>query len=178
MNPLEELRALTEIFPEDGKLIELAEHVPKDLLPIPYRKMLAHDQHMTVTMESYYGGSVDVTVIDSKLEGDTYTRKIVLTKSGSDRVVQFGIVRFNFQYVTEEVREKIIEGKTPLGRVLIQHNVLRHVDLGALLKVTAGPELSKHLQMKPGDVTYGRLATIFCNNQPAVDLLEVPAPLD
>ena len=28
--------------------------------------------------------------------------------------------------------------KTPLGRVLISHNVLRHIDLGAVLRITAG----------------------------------------
>jgi chorismate-pyruvate lyase len=92
-------------------------------------------------------------------------------------VVQFGIVRFNFHYVTPEVRDEIVAGATPLGRVLINHNVLRHIDLGAILKITVGDELAELLQMESGGVTYGRLATIFCNRHPAVDLLEIPAPL-
>ena len=78
---------------------------------------------------------------------------------------------------SREVRDEIIKGETPLGRILINHNVLRHIDLGALLRITAGPELAEHLQMPEGGVTYGRLATIFCNRQPAVDLLEVSTPL-
>ncbi|MEE3283224.1 MAG: hypothetical protein VX311_01490, partial [Planctomycetota bacterium] len=102
---------------------------------------------------------------------------IVLLKAGTSQVVQFGIVRFNFRYVTDEVRAEIVAGQTPLGRVLINHNVLRHIDLGAIVRVTAGEELSELLQMEPGGVTYGRLATIFCNQHPAVDLLEIPAPL-
>ena len=64
-----------------------------------------------------------------------------------------------------------------MGRVLINHNVLRHIDLGAIIEITAGPALAKYLQMPVGAVTYGRLATIFCNRQPAVDLLEISAPL-
>jgi hypothetical protein len=32
--------------------------------------------------------------------------------------------------------------------------------------------------MPVGGKTYGRLATLFCNHQPAVDLLEVSAPLE
>jgi hypothetical protein len=32
--------------------------------------------------------------------------------------------------------------------------------------------------MQPGEVTYGRLATIFCNGIPAIDLLEISAPLN
>ena len=74
--------------------------------------------------------------------------------------------------------DEIVAGETPLGRVLINHNVLRHIDLGAILRVTAGDELAGLLKMPSGGVTYGRLATIFCNQHPAVDLLEISAPLE
>ena len=178
MNPLDELKSLTDIFPETASLIEQAEHVPSATVPEPYRKMLAHDQHMTVTMESFHHCPVDVKIIDRKLDGDIYSREILLLKSGTDQVVQFGIVRFDLQYVTESVREEILSGETPLGRILINQNVLRHLDLGAVLRITAGPRLAEYLQMQTGGVTYGRLATIFCNRSPAVDLLEITAPLD
>jgi hypothetical protein len=60
--------------------------------------------------------------------------------------------------------------------VLINHNVLRHIDLGALLRIIPGPELCEIFGCRPEHVTYGRLATIFCNRVPAVDLLEIAAP--
>ena len=37
-----------------------------------------------------------------------------------------------------------------MGRVLINHNVLRHIDLGAIVKFTGGPGLAHYLQMKVG----------------------------
>jgi hypothetical protein len=86
-------------------------------------------------------------------------------------------VRFNLSYVTADVRREILAQKTPLGRILINHNVLRHIDLGAILEITAGPRLAAHFKMPESGITYGRMATIFCNRQPAVDLLEVSAPL-
>lgn len=177
MNPLDELSRLTSLFPEREPLIADAQYVARSLVPEPYRQMLVHDHHMTINMEEYHGCSVDVRVLDRKREGDTYCRKILLTKHGTEDVVQFGIVRFDFQYVTPAVREEIISESTPLGRVLINHNVLRHIDLGAIVKIKAGPALARYLQMEEGDVTYGRLATIFCNHRPAVDLLEISAPL-
>lgn len=131
---------------------------------------------MTVAMERLHGGPVDVRILDRKQEGDIYSRKIVLVKHGTDQVVQFGIVRFDLRFVTKDVRDEIIQGETPLGRVLINHNVLRHIDLGAVLRIVAGPGLARDLQMPEGGVTYGRLATIFCNRRPAVDLREIPAP--
>lgn len=177
VNPLDELKSLTDLFPESRPLFERVEHVPSATVPEPYSRMLVHDQHMTVTMEEYHRSQVDVVILQRKLEGDIYSRKILLKKTGTDEIVQFGIVRFDLQYVTEPIREEILAGETPMGRVLINHNVLRHIDLGAVLRITAGPALAEYLATKPGAETYGRLATIFCNRRPAVDLLEIPAPL-
>jgi len=178
VNPLDELSRLTSLFPEEQPLITAAEHVPGSLVPEPYRSMLVHERHMTVTMEKYHQCSVDVQVLDRTTDDEgIYGRKILLTRQGTDIPVQFGIVRFDFQFVTDAVRDQILSESIPLGRVLINHNVLRHIDLGAVLKMTAGPGLARYLQMDEGEETYGRLATIFCNKRPAVDLLEISAPL-
>lgn len=177
MNPLAELNSLLELFPSAAPLLARAEHVAAPLMPEAYRKMLAHEYHMTVTMEDYHHGPVDVRVLETKDCDGLYCRKILLTKHGSDDVVQFGLVRFDFSYVTPAVEEQIRSQKIPLGRVLIRHNVLRHIDVGALIKVEAGPELARLMGMPEGETTYGRLATIFCNGRPAVDLLEITSPL-
>jgi hypothetical protein len=205
MNPHDELLSLTNLFPAAEPLFLKAEHIPSSLTPEPYKKLLVHDHHMTLAMESHHDCSVDVRVVAQKLDGLLYAREILLLKGqskavtqaeversssprpnlfppqqedeGARRVVQYGIVRFNLSYVTEGVRQEILAGQTPLGRVLINHNVLRHIDLGAILEIQAGPRLAAHFGMPVGGMTYGRMATIFCNRQPAVDLLEISAPL-
>lgn len=177
MNPLVELKAMTDLFPEEQPLIAKAEHCPASLTPEPYKRMLVHEHHMTVTMEDYHNSPVEVKVLDRKEIDDLYCRKIILVKEGTNEAVQFGIVRFNFEYVTPQVRKEIIGENIPLGRVLINHNVLRHIDLGAIVRIEAGPGLANYLQMEENAETYGRLATIFCNHQPAVDLLEISRPL-
>lgn len=139
--------------------------------------MLVHEHHMTVTMESYHDSAMEVQVVDSKFVDNLYCRKILLNKDNTKQNVQFGIVRFNFDYVTDTVRELIESESIPLGRVLIQHNVLRHIDLGAIVKFHAGPGLGRYLEMEEGQETYGRMATIFCNGSPAVDLLEISSRL-
>lgn len=178
MNPQPELEKLTGLFAGAGPLIERAEHVPQALVPEPYRTLLAHHEHMTVTMERYYGTAVTVEVLDRERSGAIYARKILLHRADNGRVVQFGIVRFDLSYVTEDVRREIESEATPLGRVLIQHNVLRHVDLGAVLAIMPGPELRNWLGVRDDEPVYGRLATIFCNSKPAVDLLEIAAPVN
>lgn len=177
MNPIDELTRLTSLIPDNDDLIQSAAHIPSSTTPEPYKQMLVHEHHMTVTMENYHMCPVNVEVLHEHSDGDIYVRQIVLNRSDNGQPVQFGIVRFDFQYVTSSVRSEILQRQIPLGRVLITHNVLRHIDLGAILEIKAGPKLAEILQMEVGGVTYGRLATIFCNRRPAVDLLEISAPL-
>jgi len=176
VNPTDELKKLIELFPGGDSLFERAEHVPSALTPEPYKRLLVHEHHMTVTMEEFYHTSVVVKVLDRRQDGDIYSRKILLERSDDGRVVQFGIVRFNLGVVLPAVREEIISERTPLGRILINYNVLRHIDLGAILQMTAGTGLAALFKCPQGQTTYGRMATIFCNRLPAVDLLEVAAP--
>ncbi len=140
MNPLKELQELVCLFPEPvgHELYLTAEHVAKEATPEPYHRMLVHEHHMTISMESFHDCTVDVEVMASRFEDGLYLRKIRLHKSGTKDAIQFGYVRFNLDYVTDKVRAEILAEKTPLGRVLIQHNVFRHVDLGAILRFTAG----------------------------------------
>ena len=177
MNPIAELDRLAAHFPTAEPLFSRVEYIPQSTTPEPYKTLLVHDHHMTVAMEKQHGGPVEVVVHAKKYVGDEYCRKITLVRRGTDEVVQFGLVRFNFAYVTDAVRDAIVAEETPLGRVLINHNVLRHIDLGAILRFEAGPELAELLRMPENGETYGRLATIFCDRRPAVDLLEIAAPL-
>lgn len=182
MNPLAELDKLLRMFEGGKALLGDVKHVPAGLLPESYRQLLAHYQHMTVTMESYHGAPVSVEVLDRSLSGLIYSREILLRLESEGRfpkgtVVQYGLVRFDLQYVTEMVRNDLLSESIPLGRVLITHNVLRHIDLGALLEIRCGPSLADHFGVPNGELTYGRLATIFCNREPAVDLLEISRPL-
>jgi hypothetical protein len=178
VNPTDELKKLTSPFPGGDELFERAEHVPAALTPEPYKRLLVHEHHMTVTMEEFHQTPVVVKVIDRRLDGNIYSRKILLEREGDRRVVQFGIVRFDLSVVLPAVRDEIVSEKTPLGRILINYNVLRHIDLGAILSITAGPGLAEYFGCRKGQTTYGRLATIFCNQRPAVDLLEVAAPVE
>jgi hypothetical protein len=177
VNPIDELKKLTGLFADGEDLIARARHVPSALTPEPYKGLLVHEQHMTVTMEEFYRTPVAVRVIERSRQGEIYNREIVLERSDNGAVVQFGIVRFDLSYVVPAVRDEILREETPLGRILINYNVLRHIALGAILEIHPGPRLQRLFGCQPQDIAYGRLATIFCNRQPAVDLLEIAAPV-
>jgi chorismate-pyruvate lyase len=153
------------------------ESVAGSVLPPAYRQLLDHDSHMTIAVEAFHQSPVDVRVQRTLRNQGRYSREIVLVARNSGKVVQYGIVRLRPDQFQRDVWEQIQEGETPLGQVLIQHNVFRQVELIALWKVTAGPALSKMLEVAAGTQTYGRTARIFCDGEPAIELLEIVAPV-
>jgi chorismate-pyruvate lyase len=175
------------VTPDLDTLVRLFYRRPEDLgrfdevesrdLARDYRMLLAHDSHMTVTVERFHNGPVDVRVLETKASGDHYARKILLTRQSDGAVVQFGIMRLDFSAVSPEVRREVESQQAPLGRILIEHNVLTKVHLSKLYQVTPGADLRRHFNLREGEITYGRTAVIHCDGEPAVELLEIVAPV-
>src|SRR4051794_12364565 len=113
---LPDYRALFGLFPPGDDLPEV-ELVDAEDVPAPYHDLLVHEHHMTVTVEAHHNCRVDVRILDRLQKGDSYTRKILLVSQRTGAIVQFGIVRIWLNYCSDEVRRRIIEGKTPLGRI-------------------------------------------------------------
>jgi len=172
-----DLPTLYRLFP-DQATIPPHEIIAPDLVPVPYQSLLVHPHHMTVTVEQFYGQSVDVEVLTSIREGNDYSRQILLRLQDGSKVVQFGIVRIHLDCCTPEVAEKIVEGKTPLGRILIQHNVLRSIHPTPFLKVMPTAELMGQLEITTSVTLYGRLGLIFCDHRPAIEVLEILSPVE
>ena len=168
---------LYRLFPDSPDRPEAVEVSAEDV-PEPYQKLLVHTHHMTVTVEQYYGSPVDVRVLSCRREGDEYARKILLAlKDDPANVVQFGLVRIDLGVCPEAVRTAILEGKTPLGRVLIQNDMLRRIEPVAFLRVSLDRTMAEWFRAAPGTETFGRIGVIYTGDRPAVEVLEILAPL-
>ncbi len=197
-----ELNELLALFYPSNQALGHLTPVTSQRCPAPYRAILDHEAHMTVTVEQRHRCAVDVQVLEcytSSLDSPSrgihecsadvdkpqrtanhthYIRKILLRRQSDARVVLFGIVRLALHALQADVRDEILSQQIPLGRVLILHNVLRQVQLNALWHVECGGELSGLFGVQPGHITYGRTALIYCDGEPAVELLEIVAPED
>lgn len=169
------LRGLFALFPP-GEYLAHSHLVPADEVPEPYHRLLVHEHHMTVTVEAHHKDLVDVQVLERHASPDTYARKIVLPLQQSRRIVLFGLACIHLNYCTEEVRREILSERTPLGRILINHNVLCRIEPTAFLRITPGPALAHWFGLNQPRPTYGRLALIHCDGRPAIELLEIVAP--
>jgi chorismate-pyruvate lyase len=154
------------------------ELVRGDAVPEPYHALLVHEHHMTVTVEAFHGGRVGVRILACQQTPDWYARKVLLFLEKTGAVVQFGIMRVYYEHLSEKVRREIQAGQTPLGRVLIENDVLRRIQPTAFLRIVPAPGMVKYFELDRAQPTYGRLAYIHCNHKPAVELLEIVAPAE
>ena len=165
------------LFPDSADRPDAVE-VPAAAVPDPYHALLVHTHHMTVTVEGHFGGPVDVRVLSCRRDGHAYARKILLElRREPKRVVQFGLVRIDLGVCPDAVRAAILDGRTPLGRVLIQHNMLRRVEPVAYLRASLSPAMAGWFGAAPGAETFGRVGVIYTGSRPAVEVLEILAPL-
>ena len=170
LDPLQLIR----FFYEDPTVCGQFTQVPSAALPPAYISLLDHNDHMTVTIEAFHDSMVDVQVLAYQQDDVYYTRSILLKRRTDGQVVQFGIVRLTLALLDDPIRREIEASRTPLGRILIKHHVMRRVELDSLWQVTPGPELCRFFSSD--EPTFGRTAWIHVNGQPAVELLEIVAP--
>ena len=167
---------LASLFYDD--LAELGEFEPvsADELPDPYRGLLAHNEHMTVTLESSHESRLEVRVLAEMREEASYARNSLLARQRDGAILQFGIMRIWLADLPVNACEEITVKRLPLGRVLIDHNMLRQVELISLWRIVPGPALRKHLNLAECEVIYGRSAQILVDERPTVQMLEIVAP--
>lgn len=151
-------------FVADGVVIEPNE------IPFPDDSLLVHHNHMTVELERHFGDTVHVHVRREDFKGDAYTRLIELTCG--PRRVECGIARLNLKYLTRDVADEIMARKTPLGAILIKHDVHRRIKPRHFMRFDPGSAVMGLFEPVSTPV-FGRLGTIYCHHEPAIELLEV-----
>ncbi len=172
-----DLDALVRLFYREPADLGRFEEVDWHTLARDYRMLLAHDSHMTVTVERYHNGPVDVRVLQTSITPTHYARKILLARHSDGAVVQFGIMRLD---LCGGEPGSAPRDRKPAHAVGEDSDPAQPADAGQLrkvLKVTPGPDLRRLFGMRPDQVTYGRTALIHLDGEPAVELLEIVTPL-
>jgi chorismate-pyruvate lyase len=156
-------------------LAELGRFEPASLdnLPPPCQTLLAHNEHMTVALEYFHKSPVSVEVLAEWRDEASYARCSLLRRQSDGTLVQFGMMRIWLADLPAAAQEQIASKRSPLGRVLIEHNLLREVELITLWAIEPGTVLRQHLKVDGKTPLYGRTAQILVDERPTVQLLEI-----
>src|SRR5438105_1861322 len=94
------LGELCEPFMHDPSFSPYCVEVQPVRIPTAVRRLLAHREHMTEVFQAHLGQPVAVQVQEYKLDGEWYSRKITLTPVHGKQIVECGIVRLNFSFMS------------------------------------------------------------------------------
>ena len=164
---------LATLFFSDLEELGRFEPSSVDQLRADCRTLLAHNNHMTVALEAFHNTTVSVHALAEWRDEASYARCSLLSRQTDSAIVQFGIMRIWLADLPPAAQAEITGKRAPLGRVLIQHNVLREVELITLWRIDPGPVLRQHLQISGKTPLYGRTAQILVQERPTVQLLEI-----
>ncbi|MCA9244295.1 MAG: hypothetical protein KDA32_10090, partial [Phycisphaerales bacterium] len=111
-------------------------------------------------------------VLELRHDGEDYVREIALRLPSDGRVVEYGVAKLHLCAIPPAAREEILERGRPLGEVLIRHNVLRRIEPTGFWRFLRSAALRDRVG-RPVEVAYGRTGVIYCDGEPAIELLEV-----
>ena len=150
-----------------------AQVIDATAIPDPQCRLLVHDRHMTATLNNHYGQHAALRVLEVRRENGVYRRKILLTIDGGAKVVEYGLMRLNLVELPEPARHDVLSETLPLGEILARYDLLTRVDSRHYLRFPETSPIVDYFDQKQRVEAYGRLAMIYCNGRPAVELLEV-----
>lgn len=169
-DPRSALHRLTDSFVAPNEVV--GEMVDATALPKWAAELLVHSEHMTTRLGSRYGGPIRLSIIDERRTDEAYSRVVGLMSAQSDRVVEVGICRVQLGLVSDAVRAQIIAGQTPLGDILIRHDVMRTIVPRWYWRFGKGSALTRPFDAA-GTEAYGRVGVIYYGSAPAIEVLEI-----
>ena len=82
-------------------------------------------------------------------------------------------MRLDFRYMDDAVRDEILRKQMPLGAILIKHNVHRRIKPRFFLRFPPGGPVLRLFGATASRPLSGRLGTTYCDDEPAIELLEI-----
>ena len=155
-------KGLSLLFPLDafyaqaGLALPLVHPIQGEEVPQPYQQLLVHDSDMTPTLEAFHGERIHLRMLARWLDGDSYSRQVVLTLNGSARPVEFGAIVIHLEHFPLAAREEVLEGRRPLGTILHDHRIAHQSRPLSFIRVTSDRIMNEALHLPEPRALYGR----------------------
>jgi hypothetical protein len=147
---------------------------PKEV-PYPYRSLLVHENDMTPTLAAFHHSKLYLEIHERVESGDYLMRLVTLHAASSDLPVEFGAIGIHLENFSPEVRDAVVEGRTPLGGVLGEFGVSHHGSAAApYFSVPADEMMAGTLRQPEGAKLFGRCNQLVDDDGLAIaDIVEI-----
>jgi chorismate-pyruvate lyase len=159
-------RDLNPLFPLD-RFYQLTDRTLPEVsilsgqaVPEPYRSILVHNRAMTPTLEAFHGDRTHLQVLASRPDGTSLWRQVVLRLNGSDRPVEFAAIVIHHSRFPRAARREVLEGRRPLGAILLSHQLELHSVPRLFFCVTADRAMRDALCLSGPATLYGRRSVL------------------
>ena len=140
--------------------------IPKPSLPPKYKKLLDHDKSMTLRLENFYQQEMAIKVIENRLLNNTYKREIVMLGAKDLIPRELAYIEIFLENLPDKsVREEIIKGEKPFGKILLDNNIKTRREIDFFFKVPNNDKRISKYSNFPNDFYYGRKYSIFSFSQ-------------
>ena len=180
MNQSEDLLdPLDQFYFLSGLAVPEATKVDAESIPEPYRRLLVHENDMTLTLEAAYEQRIHIRLVSRKAEADVLLRQVVLVLDSDERPVEFGAIRIQLNQLPAHARARVLEGKLPLGRLLQDFNVHHRSQPAAYFAVKADRQIGEALAIPSRQQLYGRRNKLLMPSGPVLaEVVEILPPAE
>jgi chorismate-pyruvate lyase len=176
-------RELNLLFPLDrfyapsALPLPTVSRIPAKEVPDPYGRLLVGNHDMTPTLEAFHGARIQLRVLERQQDDDKLARLVVLTLEGSAQPVEFGAILIHLSHFPPAARERILEGRCPLGTILATY-CIEHVSRPqAFMRVVPDTRIAEALCLSGQRALYGRRNVLLTlQNDLLADIVEILPP--
>jgi hypothetical protein len=134
-------------------------------MPQPYRALLAHENDMTQTLQTYHGEETVLKVHQSKHDGTDYLREVSLVLAPSGTAVEYGAICLHLA---------ILDNTRPLGALIASQQLKVTHNPGPYFSVQPDARILDLLSLKQASTLYGRCNTIrLSDDTPIAQVVEI-----
>ena len=125
-------------------------------LPEPQKHLLVHDRDMTTRLECHYNSQIDLKALYISHEPTSYFREVLLIAEDSGKPVEYGAIEINLEVFTDKLGTEILEGKKPLGGLLVKNDFEFISSPQTYFEVSSDQHIQDLLELDETVKLYGR----------------------
>ena len=145
-------------------------------IPQPQRFLLVHTGDMTGKLERFYSEDIHLDTIEAEVEDDSIYR-LVLLKTESEQIVEFGVIRIYLDVFDEETKAVVLGCRQPLGGILNEREMEYSSQLQGFVSVESNEPFNQYLGLECSQRLYGRKNRLITSDGRTIaDVVEILPP--